>query len=96
MITDNDENFQKHCIEKYEEYASSPNIQVFYDKDNAKRTFEIILYKYNTALCDDLYGEDAQNFMLKNKTEAAYRLLSQEQRISVPVYIRSAIEWIKQ
>lgn len=96
VITDNDENFQKHCIEKYEEYASSPNIQVFYDEDNAKRTFEIILYEDNTDLCNDLYGEDAQNFMLKNKTEAAYKLLSQKQMISVPVYIRNAIEWIKQ
>lgn len=96
VITDNDENFQKHCIEKYKEYANSPNIQIFYDEDNAMRTFEIILYKDNTALCDALYGEDAQNFMLKNKTEAAYKLLSQEQEVMVPNYIRRAIEWIKQ
>ena len=38
---------------------------------------------------------DAQNFMLNNKTEAAYMLLSQEQPITVPDYIQRAIEWIR-
>ena len=74
----------------------SHNIKVFYDSDNKKRTFEIVLYKDNVRLCTDLFGDNAQDYMLRNKTEAAYRLLCQEQPINVPDYIRRAIEWIKE
>ena len=96
VITDNDANFEKNCKEKYSEYNLSHNIKVFYDSDNKKRTFEIVLYKDNVRLCTDLFGDNAQDYMLRNKTEAAYRLLCQEQPINVPDYIRRAIEWIKE
>lgn len=87
---------KKNCVKKYEEYVKCTNINVFYDKDDSKQTFEIVLYLDNKALCDSLYGSDAQNYMLKNKTEAAYKLLSQEQPIAVPDYIKKAIEWIRE
>lgn len=95
VITDNDENFQKHCVEKYVDFTGETNIGIFYDSDNTKRTFEIVLYGDNTALCDSLFGNNAQDYMLNNKTEAAFKLLSQAQPITVPDYIKRAIEWIR-
>lgn len=95
IITDNDENYQKHCIDKYAIYSGETNISVFYDNDNTKSTFEIVLYNSNSALCDNIFGAGAQDYMLKNKTEAAYSLLSQNQAIVVPEYIKRAIEWIR-
>ena len=96
VITDNDEDYQKHCVDKYIDFAGDANIEIFYDNDNAKRTFEIVLYGDNTALCDSLFGTNAQKYMLSNKTEAAFTLLSQDQPITVPDYIKRAIEWIKE
>ena len=95
VITDNDKDYQKHCVDKYVNYAEDANIQVFYDNDNDKYTFEVVLYGQNKALCDSICGTNAQNFMLNNKTEAAYMLLSQKQPIVVPDYIKRAIEWIR-
>ena len=95
VITDNDKDYQKHCVDKYRAFEKCSNINIFYDTDNTKPTFEIILYSENVALCNSLYGADAQLFMLNNKTEAAYKLLSQENAISVPCYIKRAIEWIR-
>ena len=96
VVTDNDTDAQKNCVNKYSDYAAEQNIKVFYESDNNKRTFEIVLYSDNTALCNNLFGTDAQDYMLKNKTEAAFTLLSQNQMITVPDYIKRAIEWIKE
>ena len=96
VITDNDEDYQKHCIEKYADYSSDTNISVFYDSDNTKSTFEVVLYRDNPTLCDALFKTDAQKKMLSNKTEAAFMLLSQNHPINVPDYIKRAIEWIKE
>lgn len=96
VITDNDKDYQKNCVEKYAEYASCHNIEIFYEPDNAKRTFEVILYADNKSLCDGLFKADAQDYMLKNKTEAAFILLSTEQAITVPDYIKRAINWIRE
>ena len=94
VITDNDGDFQKNCIDKYRKYDES-NIKIFYDKDNNKRTFEIVLFNDNPDLCSRLFGADACEYMLKNKTEVAYKLLSQDRSINVPRYISEAIEWIR-
>ncbi|MBR4750983.1 MAG: AAA family ATPase [Thermoguttaceae bacterium] len=96
VITDNDGEFQKNCIDKYTDYTNESNIHIFFDSDNEKRTFETVLYTENSALCDGLFGSNALNYMLNNKTEAAYRLLSQNQKIVTPDYIKRAIEWIRE
>ena len=95
VLTDNDKDYQKHCVDKYMEFASNANIEIFYDKDNAKHTFEIVLYFDNQTLCDGLFGSDAMEYMLNNKTEAAYRLLAQNNSIVVPDYMKRAINWIR-
>ena len=96
VITDNDTDYQKHCVDKYSDYASNPNINIFYETDDAKRTFEIILYGDNSALCDTLFDSPALCYMLNNKTEAAYALLSQDGLIVVPDYIKRGIKWIRE
>ena len=47
-----------------------------------------------TRLCKDLFGDSAVDYMLNNKTEAAYKLMSEE-NVVVPDYIERAIKWIK-
>lgn len=96
VVTDNDSDFHNNCINKYSEFSKDINIEIFYDSDNEKSTFEIVLYGINAALCSCLFGDDAQNHMLKNKTESAFVLLSQDQDIMVPDYIKRAIEWIRE
>ena len=96
VITDNDTNYRKHCVDKYSDYASNPNIKIFYETDDTKRTFEIILYGDNPALCDTLFDSPALGYMLSNKTEAAYALLSQDDQIVVPDYIKRGIKWIRE
>ncbi len=96
VITDNDKDYQKHCVDKYAEFADDPNVGIFYHANNDQRTFEIVLYTDNETLCDNLFGEDAVNYMLNNKTEAAFVLLQQDQPIAVPDYIKRAINWIKE
>lgn len=94
VVTDNDHNKQKNCIDKYLDFATDANIKICYEKDEDMSTFEKVLYSVNQALCNRLFGENAIDYMLGNKTEAAYTLLSQNDTITVPDYIRGAIEWI--
>ncbi len=94
VVTDNDEDYQKNCINKYSDFAKKDNIEIFYESDNAKRTFEIVLEEINKQLCEDLFGYSAIDYMLNNKTEAAYQLMNSAD-IIVPDYIERAIRWIK-
>lgn len=96
VITDNDGDPQKNCYDKYKEYNSDENIFVFYERDESKKTFEVLLYEDNAEICEELFGADAQNFMLKNKTESAYELLNESRPINVPEYIKRAIKWIRE
>lgn len=96
IITDNDGDYQKNCVDRYVDYVADSNISVFYHLDNTQKTFEIVLYADNADLCDSVFGGKAEQYMLTNKTEAAFTLLSQEQAISVPDYIKRAINWIKE
>jgi predicted ATP-dependent endonuclease of OLD family len=95
IVTDNDGDSKTNCIEKYSDYSGEDNIKIFYDNDDTKRTFEIILHDDNNDLCVSLFGANAKKYMLNNKTESAYKLLSNSGNIVVPKYIKEAIEWIK-
>lgn len=96
VVTDNDGDFQKNCINKYNSYSGFQNIKVFFDNNNEYRTFEIVLYHANPDLCDRMFGNDALKHMLSNKTDSSYKLLLDDGDISVPQYIKEAIEWIKE
>jgi predicted ATP-dependent endonuclease of OLD family len=99
VIRDNDKNYNKNCIENYNEYTSDL-IRVFFDSDNDRYTFEISIYSDNKEICENLFSLSrrslsVQDYMLGNKTDAAFALLNSTAKLKIPEYIREAIEWIK-
>ncbi|MGL4949266.1 MAG: ATP-dependent nuclease, partial [Anaeroplasmataceae bacterium] len=95
VITDNDSDYTKNCIDKYSSH-SSELIKIFYEMNNKLSTFEIVLQNDNMELCNKLFKPDPISYMLNNKTESAYKLLLEKENINVPKYIKEAIEWIKE
>ena len=102
VITDNDKNYVENITATYSGYMNNEfaNIKVFADNDNERYTFEVAIYRENTADCDNLFGADRRTltvaeYMLSNKAEAAYKLLTQkEETLIVPQYIREALTWV--
>ena len=100
IIRDNDKDYKNNCEDNYKEYVDEI-IHVFSDKDDNIFTFEIAIYTENKKLCDTLFSSpqrklSIKEYMLKNKTEAAFALLENNEEFKVPEYIKEAIEWIKQ
>ncbi|MEM9596018.1 MAG: AAA family ATPase [Acidobacteriota bacterium] len=99
VIRDNDGNYQENCVEAYTDFSSDA-IRIFAESDNACRTFEVSLYRQNRALCDALFGPSRRtlsvlDYMLGNKTEAAFALLQEKaSEVEPPSYIAEAIGWI--
>lgn len=102
VVTDNDRNYAENITASYRGYMNNEfaNIRVYADTDDERYTFEVAVYKDNTAICDELFGSarrtlTVQDYMLSNKAEAAYMLLSQkEESLSVPPYISEALIWL--
>lgn len=100
IIRDNDKDHKKNCVENYVDYIKE-NIQVFYDKDDTRSTFEISIYLDNQVLLDTLWKDrrgtlSVQDYMLANKAEAALHILeTKKDEITAPKYITEAIEWIR-
>lgn len=102
VITDNDQNYAEHITAAYNGYMNNEfaNIKVFADNSNERYTFEVAVYKDNTADCDDLFGADRRtlsvlDYMLSNKAEVAYKLLTEkEETLVIPQYIREALIWV--
>ncbi|PSU58077.1 ATP-dependent nuclease [Photobacterium phosphoreum] len=101
VIRDNDHDYQKNCVDNYNDYRADC-ISVYADKNNTRTTFEICMYQDNKAVCDGLFSGgkiqlEPQEYMLKNKTTAAFRLLDEKaSEITVPSYISEAIKWISE
>ena len=93
VITDNDSDYVKNCIDKYKDYNSLANIKIFFEKDNSKNTFEVVFFGDNTEVCEQLFKDVGH--MISNKTESAYKLLTENFTLNVPQYIEEAIEWIR-
>jgi len=99
VVRDNDGDHTANCVDNYADYVAD-GIRVFSEDDNGVSTFEISLYRNNTILCDELFSGGGirlapQEYMLKNKTTAAMRLLTEKaEDLVVPAYIRDAIQWI--
>lgn len=98
-LRDNDGNYQQNCVSRYEKILCE-DTRVFADSNDDRRTFEISLYENNVDLCEATFGLarrqlTVQEYMLASKAEAAFRLLQEHgETLSVPLYIREAIEWI--
>jgi len=101
VIRDNDEDYQAKCVDNYVDHISE-NIQVFFDTDNDRYTFEVCLYQDNKKTCDDLFSggnikKSSLEFMLDNKAECSFRLVDKQAEImEVPEYIKQAIVWINE
>ena len=98
VLRDNDEDIENNCGTRYESHVSD-TIKVFADADNARSTFEICIYQDNRSICDALFQSarrtlDVQDYMLGNKTDAAFALLNTEEELQVPEYIRNASAWL--
>ncbi|MFY9328355.1 MAG: ATP-dependent endonuclease, partial [Georgfuchsia sp.] len=100
VIRDNDGAYQANCVANYADYASA-SIQVFADTDDARRTFEVCMYQDNKAVCDGLFQAGrktltVEDYMLKNKTDAAFQLLQEKgNELVAPGYIQQAVTWIR-
>ncbi|SJZ64075.1 Predicted ATP-dependent endonuclease of the OLD family, contains P-loop ATPase and TOPRIM domains [Pilibacter termitis] len=99
VITDNDGDYQKNIVDKYDNYNSDKNIGIFFDKDNQNNTFEVCLYNLNDSMIDqsDLTRSTSKlEYMLNNKAESALRMLDIiDSNFNIPSYISEAIEWIR-
>jgi len=99
-IRDNDSDYQTNCVTNYVDHIT-PSIKVFADNNNARHTFEVCMYEDNKVACDELFTAGrklltVQDYMLKNKTDAAFSLLEKKGAALVaPKYIQDAVAWIK-
>jgi putative ATP-dependent endonuclease of OLD family len=99
-IRDNDGDYQTNCVANYVDFVST-SIMIFADANDARNTFEICMYEDNTNICDNLFlaGRKqltVQQYMLKNKTNAAFKLLEMNgAELVAPKYIQEAIAWIR-
>jgi len=99
-IRDNDGDYQANCVANYIDLAS-PSMQVFADADDTRYTFEVCMYQDNKAICDGQFAADrkkltVEEYMLKNKTDAAFQLLEKKgAELVAPVYIQHAVAWIR-
>lgn len=102
VITDNDHDYAVNVTNNYSDYTQNqfPNINIYSDTNNTRNTFEVCIYQENQAICDSEFQTPGRrlatvDYMLKNKTEAAYLLLKNKaDTIVVPQYIQDAIRWI--
>lgn len=99
-IRDNDKDYAANCVANYLAHVSA-SIQIFADPDNARHTFEVCIYEDNQAACEELFAAGrktltVEEYMLKNKTDAAFLLLEKKGAALVaPGYIQKAVAWIR-
>lgn len=104
IITDNDGNYRENIEEKYQNYISD-NIKIFAPREANIYTFEVSIHGENeTFLEEHLRNNHMSNgilpYMLKNKAEAAFRILTileendNYDSFAIPEYISEAFEWI--
>ncbi len=99
-IRDNDKDHEANCVANYSDHVSA-SLQVFADPDNARHTFEVCMYQDNQATCEELFAADRKtlsvvDYMLKNKTDAAFQLLEKKgAALAAPGYIQQAVAWIR-
>ena len=100
IITDNDKDYIKNIVNKYIDYSSIENIDIFSDPDINNYTFEICIYNRNQSILEGITSStNVLNFMLNNKAEFSLRVLEKlcDNKINfvIPEYIEDAIEWVR-
>jgi len=100
IIRDNDKDYINNCVDNYKDFCNDL-VCVFAEKDNSIYTFEISIYTNNKDLCDKLFSSpqrklSIQDYMLKNKAEAAFAIMENNTELKVPEYIKEAVEWIRE
>lgn len=102
VITDNDNNPPINVIKSFLVEGHN-NINAFTDMNIENNTLEVSLYHYNQKLFEKRLKTNSMSkgllsFMLENKTESAYRILTkiEPELIVVPNYIEDAIKWIRE
>ena len=101
VITDNDYKVKEDVAAKYKIYE---NAKVFTDVDVKSYTFEASLINHDTnqIIAKILNRNNPLEYMLKNKTEVALKILEYQEShgnnsdIPIPPYIKDAITWIKE
>ena len=99
-VRDNDRDYQANCVANYADYLSA-SIQVFADADDTRYTFEVCMYQDNKVICDCQFSGGrktltVEEYMLKNKTDAAFQLLEEKgAELVAPGYIQQAVAWIR-
>lgn len=113
VITDNDKKEEEDVVSLYVSDKNLGNIRIFTDSNPLFYTLEPSFINKNTDSLDDLsatlrkkkVAEETTTslceFMIKNKTEWAYRLLSSMEiddakLFDVPDYISNAINWLNE
>ena len=108
IVTDNDGDIDEHINEKYKDYVNKKNLHFFYETDEALTTiessvlaincdngrprmsFKTIISKNGSLESRDYEG--ISNYMIKNKTEWAFRVFESGDTISYPEYIQNVIK----
>lgn len=99
VIRDNDNNYEKKCVENYKDYISD-FVAIFSETNNDLSTFEISMYNVNKNICDELFGPNRNTrsvlqYMLDEKADCSFELLDKKSdKINVPNYIIEAIQWL--
>ncbi len=94
VITDNDHHEEFDVQKRYSDFLYE-NSKIFTDKDSREAyTFEASIFKKNSDYLTELFGKQALQHMLENKTESALKILENKPKIEAPDYIREAIQWI--
>lgn len=109
VITDNDKKDSK--ISEVKDFnAKNKFIQIYLDESKENWTWEACIYNLNKVIMDSkikidpnadyLYkGNDygkTLGYMLNNKTEVAYQILTNINDVVYPQYVKDAIKWIKE
>ncbi|REC40089.1 ATP-dependent nuclease [Chryseobacterium sp. 5_R23647] len=99
VIRDNDKNYDSIITKNYEEHVGE-FCKAFASTDDTMYTFEVCLQAINNALCDKLFlpklkTRSVLEYMLAEKTESAYKLLTSNEKINIPDYIIEAFQWIE-
>lgn len=98
VVTDNDGDYQKKVVEKYQSYKGSPAIKICADTDNAAKTLEPQIIKCNNlAVLNKVFEtahKDLQSiaaYMEANKTECALKIFESKEVIAFPKYVVDAV-----